>query len=146
MVKQMVCYKVYKTISYKFSIKNSESLKIYSINIHLTNNSLTISKCHISKILYMIVTHCLNKILYNKVFFGTNFTYLFKCWHIHTIHANFKNANLGTFYYGIHNCTILHSVRYSCKHFNPKNKQIIQFCLQTWYYSGEIWAITSKAN
>ena len=83
-------FKVYKAITYTISEKKSESLKMCCLNTHLTSNLLTLNKYCPCDSLYMIVQYHLNKILYNKLFFDTNFTGLLKIPYIHRIHSKFK--------------------------------------------------------
>ena len=83
-------YKVYLT---KLSNMISVSVKMCSINIHLTINTPTFIKYCINKLLYKTVTHYQNKTLYNKVFFGTNFMHLQMFLHIHITHPKFYNIN-----------------------------------------------------
>ena len=74
------CIKLYLT---KFSKRKSKSIKMCCTNIYLTVDPLKFEKYCICSLLYMLVTHYQNKMLYNRVFFGANFTDLlmFSCKH-----------------------------------------------------------------
>ena len=77
------CIKLHVT---KFSKQKSENVKFCCINIHLTFNTLFFHKYCMC--LYMTFTHYLNKMFYNKVTFGSNFTDLFKTVCTHGIYQN----------------------------------------------------------
>ena len=70
------CIKLYLTNFQKTII--TVSMKMCCLNIHLTVNSLTFENYYIGSLLYIIATHNLNKMLYNKVLFGVNFTDVFE--------------------------------------------------------------------
>ena len=52
----------------KFSEMKSESFKMCCINIHLTVSPFTFNKYCIYLLVYMTVTYCQNKMLYNKFY------------------------------------------------------------------------------
>ena len=84
---KLKCIKLYLK---KFSKRKSESSKMHFINIHFTINPSSFNKYCIYKFLYMIVTYCQNKTLYNKVF-QYKFMALLMFSHIHRPHKIMQN-------------------------------------------------------
>ena len=70
---------------------------MHCININLTVYSFTFNTdcIKVYKLVYMIVIHYRNKMLYNRVICGTNSINLFKILGIHRTHVNFNNVNYG---------------------------------------------------
>ena len=83
----MVRVKVYKAI--KFCERKSKSKEMCCINSsfdQLIINPTTFNKYCKCKLLYMIVTHYQNKMLYNKLFFNAKVMALLMFLHIHGTH------------------------------------------------------------
>ena len=81
---QKSLFKVFKVISYKEIIK-------YKNVMHNIKALSFFYKYWLCNLLYMIVTHNRNKMLYNKAFFfGTVFMDLLKISRIHRTHPNFN--------------------------------------------------------
>ena len=113
---EIISFKVSKAIS--TSERESKSMKMCGINIHLTIHPFTFNKYFISKLLYMIVINYQNKTLYNKVLFDTYLMALVMFSRIHRTNPMFNNKNKVDWYDTKHTVisyfAIYQSVRYSC--------------------------------